>query len=200
MTQSFSCRIARRLLAAFGWSLVVEPPSSPKAVIVFYPHTSNWDFFIGITAKSAVALDIHWAGKDSLFSWPLATLSKSFGGIPVKRGQRANQVAQLAAEFGKRESFYLAIAPEGTRRRTDVWKSGFYRLALAARVPVGLAFIDYPRREIGIMGYLTLCGDEASDFANIRKAYAGRIGKYPHQQGPICLHPAPAASNNRNTA
>ncbi len=193
-TNSFTSRIARGLLAVFGWKLVVEPPTRPKAVIIFYPHTSNWDFFIGIVARSGVALTIHWAGKDSLFSWPLGTLSKSLGGIPLKRGQRANQVAQLAAEFGRRDSFYLAIAPEGTRRRTDAWKSGFYRLALAAKVPLGLAFIDYPRREIGIMGYLTLCGDEAVDLANIRAAYVGRIGKHPDQQGPIVL----AATDNRN--
>ena len=193
---SLTSRIARRLLQGFGWKLVVVPPTVAKAVIVFYPHTSNWDFFIGIVARSAVALTIHWAGKDSLFSWPLRALSKSLGGIPIKRGQRANQVAQLAAEFGRRESFYLAIAPEGTRRRTEAWKSGFYRLALAAGVPIGLAFIDYPRREIGILGTLTLCGDEAIDFANIREAYAGRIGKYPDQQGKIAL----AATDNRNTA
>ncbi len=193
---SFAGKLARRLLGAFGWKLLVQPPAAPKAVIVFYPHTSNWDFVIGILARSAVTLEIHWAGKDSLFSWPMRTLSKSLGGIPLKRGQRANQVAQLAAEFGRRDSFYLAIAPEGTRRRTEAWKSGFYRLALAAGVPIGLAFIDYSRREIGILGYLTLCGDEAIDFANIREAYAGRIGKYPDQQGKIAL----AATDHRNTA
>lgn len=191
---SLPSRIARGLLAVFGWKLVVEPPTAPKAVIIFYPHTSNWDFFIGIVARSGVALSIHWAGKDSLFSWPLRSLSKALGGIPIKRGQRANQVAQLTAEFAKHERFYLAIAPEGTRRKTDAWKSGFYRLALAANVPLGLAFIDYPRREIGIMGYLTLCGDEAVDLANIRDAYAGRIGKHPDQQGPIAF----AATDNRN--
>lgn len=192
--------IARRLLAAFGWKLVVEPPTVPKAVIIFYPHTSNWDFVIGILARSAIALPVRFAGKDSLFSWPLGALVKRLGGIPIKRGQRANQVAQLAAEFGKHDSFYLAIAPEGTRRRTDSWHSGFYRLALAVKVPVGLAFIDYPKREIGIMGYLTLSGDEAVDLANISKAYAGRIGKHPDQQGPICLHPALAATDHRNKA
>lgn len=197
---SFTGSVARRLLAAFGWKLVVTPPTVPKAVIIFYPHTSNWDFVIGILARSAIALPVHFAGKDSLFHWPFRTLFKRLGGIPINRQQRANQVAQLAAEFGKHDSFYLAIAPEGTRRRTAAWRSGFYRLALAARVPVGLAFIDYPKREIGIMGTLALSGDEAADLAMISEAYAGRIGKHPDQQGPICLHPALATSDNRNKA
>ncbi len=197
---SFAGSVAHRLLAAFGWKVVVEPPAAPRVVIIFYPHTSNWDFVVGILAKRTLAFPVHWAGKDSLFGWPFGALFRRLGGIPVKRGQRANQVAQLAAEFEKHERFYLAIAPEGTRRRTEVWRSGFYRLALAARVPVGLAFIDYPKREIGIMAYLTLSGDETNDFANIREAYAGRIGKYPLQQGPIRLQQAPVASNHRNTA
>ena len=143
---------------------------------------------------------MHFAGKDSLFSWPFGWLFKRLGGIPIKRGERANQVAQLVAEFGKHDRFYLAIAPEGTRRRTDAWRSGFYRLALAAQVPVCLAFIDYPRREIGILGTLALCGDETLDLANIRAAYAGRIGKHPQQQGPICLDPTLAAAETRNKA
>ena len=171
-----------------------------KAVVIFYPHTSNWDFVVGILARSAIALPVHFAGKDSLFTWPLGALFRSLGGIPIHRGQRANQVAQLAAEFGKHDSFYLAIAPEGTRRRTEAWRSGFYRLALAVQVPIGLAFIDYPRREIGILGYLTLSGDEAADLANIREAYAGRLGRHPDQQGPICLRPALATTDNRNKA
>lgn len=195
---SFVGRVARYLLAAFGWKLVYQPPTVPKAVIIFYPHTSNWDFVIGILARSAIALPVHFAGKDSMFVWPFGVLFRGLGGIPVKRGQRANQVAQLAAEFERHDSFYLAIAPEGTRRMTDSWRSGFYRLALAARVPVGLAFIDYPKREIGITGYLTLCDDEAVDLAQIREAYAGRQGKHPGQQGKIALAAAFATMNNRN--
>ena len=184
---SLTGRIARRLLAGLGWKLVVEPPNVPKAVVIFYPHTSNWDFVIGILARSAIELPVHFAGKHSLFAWPLGAVFRRLGGIPINRGQRANQVAQLAAEFAKHERFYLAIAPEGTRRRTDSWHSGFYRLALAVRVPVGLAFIDYPKREIGILDYLTLCGDEAVDLAKISEAYAGRLGKHPAQQGKIAL-------------
>ena len=186
---SFVGKMAQRLLAAFGWKLVYQPPAVPKAVIVFYPHTSNWDFVIGIVARAVIDLPVHWAGKDDLFRWPLRTLFTKLGGVPVNRRERTGFVSQMAAEYARRHRFYLAITPEGTRRRTDFWKSGFYRLALAADVPLGLAFIDYPRREIGILGYLTLSGDEKSDLQRIAASYAGRHGKYPEQEGPIAFSP-----------
>lgn len=182
---SFAGSLARRLLAACGWRVVYQPPAVPKAIVVFYPHTSNWDFVIGILARAAIGLPIHWAGKDNLFRWPFCALLRSLGGIPVNRRERTGFVAQMATEFGRRDRFYLAIAPEGTRRFTPCWKSGFYRLALAAGVPLGMAFIDYPKREIGILGYLAPDGDEASDLAGIAAAYADRRGKYPDQQGRI---------------
>ncbi|HUW35900.1 MAG TPA: 1-acyl-sn-glycerol-3-phosphate acyltransferase [Rhodocyclaceae bacterium] len=184
---SFVGRLARRLLAAFGWKLVYQPPAEPKAIIVFYPHTSNWDFVIGIVARAVIGLPVHWAGKDDLYRWPFRVLFKRLGGIPVNRRERTGFVTQMAAEFARRERFYLAITPEGTRRFTSCWKSGFYRLALAAKVPLGLAFIDYPRREIGIMGYLTLSGDEDPDLGRIAASYAGRRGKYPEQEGRIAF-------------
>ena len=179
--------VARRVLAAFGWKPVLVPPTTAKAVVVFYPHTSNWDFVVGILARAALSLPVHFAAKDSLFRWPFGAGFRALGGIPVNRRERTGFVAQMTAEFGRRDRFYLAIAPEGTRRRTEGWKSGFYRLALAAGVPLALAFIDYRRREVGIMGYLTLCGDEAADIARIGAAYAGCSGRWPQQQGPITL-------------
>lgn len=179
--------IARGLLAAFGWTVVLAPPGKPKAVVVFYPHTSNWDFVVGILARSALSLPAHFAGKDSLFRWPFGAVFRALGGIPVNRRERTGFVTQMAAEFARRDKFYLAIAPEGTRRLTSGWKSGFYRLALAAGVPLALAFIDYRKREIGIMGYLELCGDEAVDIGRLRGAYAGCSGRRPQMQGPIAL-------------
>ena len=179
--------IARGVLAACGWKLVLVAPTAPKAVVVFYPHTSNWDFVIGILARSALSLPVHFAAKDSLFRWPIGAGFRALGGIPVNRRERTGFVAQMAAEFARRDKFYLAIAPEGTRRKTAGWRSGFYRLALAASVPLAFAFIDYRSRAIGIMGYLSLCGDEAVDIERIRDAYAGCSGRHPGEQGPITL-------------
>ena len=184
---SLTSRLARRLLSLAGWKVIYQAPNLNKAVVVFYPHTSNWDFVVGILARSAIALPIHFAAKDSLFAWPHGAVFRWLGGIPVNRRIRTGFVAQVAAEYRSRDQFYLAIAPEGTRRLTPGWKSGFYRLALEAGVPLGLAFIDYSRREVGISSYLHLEGDEESDFQHIRQFYAGKQGRHPAQQGPVSL-------------
>ena len=184
---SLTSRLARRLLALAGWKVIYRAPAMKKAVIVFYPHTSNWDFVIGILARFAIALPVKFAAKDSLFVGPLGAAFRRLGGIPVNRRERTGFVTQMAAEFRRREEFYLAITPEGTRRLTSGWKSGFYRLALEAGVPRGLALIDYARREIGVVDYLALVGEEAADFQRIRQYYAGRQGRHPAQQGPVAL-------------
>jgi len=184
---SLTRRLARRLLTLAGWKVMYRAPATKKAVIVFYPHTSNWDFVIGILVRSAIRLPVRFAAKDTLFAWPLGAVFRRLGGIPVNRRERTGFVTQMAAEFRRRDEFYLAITPEGTRRLTPGWKSGFYRLALEAGVPLGLAFIDYARREIGVVDYLTLVGDEEADFQHIRQNYAGRLGRHPAQQAPIAL-------------
>jgi 1-acyl-sn-glycerol-3-phosphate acyltransferase len=107
------------------------------------------------------------------------------GGIPVNRRERTGLTARLTEEFATRKRFYLAITPEGTRSHTDRWKSGFYHLALAAKVPLALAYIDYPRKRIGIGGYLELTGNEAVDLDALRRFYADKIGKCPQFQGEI---------------
>lgn len=178
-------RLCRALLGLFGWRVPLVPPPVPKAVVIFYPHTSNWDFPIGVLARAAVAIPIGFIGKDSLFRPPFGGLFRWLGGIPVNRRERTGFVAALAALFAQRDSLYLAIAPEGTRARGNHWKSGFYRVALAAGVPLGLAFIDYPRREVGILGWLALTGNEAEDLAQLRALYAGKRGRIAENAGDI---------------
>ncbi len=176
---------ARRVLAIFGWHVDVVLPPGPKCVIAVYPHTSNWDFVVGYLAKLAVGAPVHFVGKDELFRGPLAGILRRMGGIPVNRRERTGLVAQLAREFERRPWMWLAIAPEGTRAYVDRWKSGFYRVALAAHVPLGLAFIDYRARVVGLRTYLDLSGDEAADLERIRAAYAGKLGKRPERAGTI---------------
>ncbi len=174
-----------RLLALFGWRIDVAWPPVPKGVIIVYPHTSNWDFVVGYLARIAVGLPVQWIGKDTLFRWPIVGLLRRMGGIPVNRREHTGLIDQLTREFERRPWLWLALAPEGTRSRTDHWKSGFYRLALAADLPVGLAFIDYRTHVLGLSSYLTLTGDEEEDLARIRAAYAGKVGKHPGQAGEI---------------
>ncbi|MBL8430294.1 MAG: lysophospholipid acyltransferase family protein [Dechloromonas sp.] len=177
--------LSRRLLALLGWTLV-EPLERPaKAVLVGYPHTSNWDGVYALLVKLALGLDARWVGKDTLFRRPIGGIMRRLGGIPIDRSAPHGFVAQMAAEFASRPDFLLVIAPEGTRSLTKGWKSGFYRIALAAKVPVALAFVDYERREAGILTYLTLTGDPASDIATIAAHYEGRQGKHPELASPI---------------
>jgi 1-acyl-sn-glycerol-3-phosphate acyltransferase len=176
---------ARKLLALFGWRVEVIPPSVPKCVIVFYPHTSNWDFVFGYLAKLGSGLPLWWMGKDTLFRGPFGPIFRGMGGIPVDRSAPAGMVDALAARFAAAERLWLVIAPEGTRKHTDHWKSGFYRLALALRVPVGLAFIDYRGRRVGVATYLDLTGNLAADLERLRAYYEDKVGLHPDQASTI---------------
>ena len=186
----WTARLCRALLHAVGWRLVNDCPRVDKIVIVFYPHTSNWDFVIGLLARFGLSVPVTWAGKDNLFRWPFSGVWRALGGIPVNRREHTGFVAQMTAEFAQRRMMMLAIAPEGTRRRTEYWKSGAYRVALAAAVPFGLAFIDFRKKEVGVGGMLHLTGDAAKDFAALRAFYSDKTARHPEQAAPIELKAA----------
>jgi len=170
-------RIAHALLSMAGWRLVITPPPGPKGILIVYPHTSNWDFIIGMLYKFSVGLRANWLGKDSLFRWPFGRLLTRLGGIPVNRRERSGYVTNILAEFEGRDWMWLAMAPEGTRSYTDHWKSGFYQIALAAHLPIGLAYIDYATRRVGVDTYVTLSGDLDRDFEMIRNFYSPKRGR-----------------------
>lgn len=175
------------MLRLFGWRSVFVPPPVPKGLIVVYPHTSNWDFIIGILFKIATGFQVRWLGKDTLFRWPARRLLLRLGGIPVNRRDPSGFVEALLAEIARSESMWLGVAPEGTRARTDYWKSGFYRIAVAGGLCVGLGYIDYATGTVGIETYLTLTGDPTRDLASIRAGYAGKRGRWPQNEGEIRL-------------
>lgn len=178
-------RFARWLLAAVGWSVEIRWPPVPRAVIIVYPHTSNWDFCVGMLARFAAGLPVNWVGKDTIFRWPFGALWRRLGGIPVDRRESHGLVGQLEAELGRRERIWLAIAPEGTRKYTDHWKSGFWHLACAARVPVGLSYIDYAKRVVGLTEYVTMSGNAEDDLRRLRAYYAEKAALYPGQASEI---------------
>ncbi|WP_242339862.1 MULTISPECIES: 1-acyl-sn-glycerol-3-phosphate acyltransferase [unclassified Anaeromyxobacter] len=187
-----AARVARALLAAAGWRTDIRWPPVPRCVIVVYPHTSNWDFVVGYLARLASALPVTFVGKHTLFRWPFRGLLRRMGGIPVNRADPAGIIELLEGELARCERLFLAIAPEGTRSYTDHWKSGFYRIALATGVPVGLAFIDYRTRTVGLSEYLPLTGDEEADLARIRAFYADKTAKHPEQASEIRFRSARA--------
>lgn len=180
-------RWAAWMLARLGWRMSFAAPPGPRVLVVVYPHTSNWDFPLGILARFASGWPIHWIGKHSMFRGPLRPLFLGWGGIPIDRSRPGGFIEGMVEAFSSRPVMIVAIAPEGTRSHVNCWKSGFYRIALAAGVPVGLGFIDYASRSMGILEYIKLSGDSAADMARIRAAYAGKGGLRPEHAGQIRL-------------
>jgi 1-acyl-sn-glycerol-3-phosphate acyltransferase len=178
-------RFAQWLLRVGGWTPLVPDLDVPKAVFIAAPHTSNWDGFWALTYKVAYNIDVYFFAKQSLFWFPLGNLLRALGGINLDREQAGSAVQQAIAMFGERDSFYFALAPEGTRKRTAGWKSGFYRIAQGAGVPVYLGFLDFGRRRIGIGPRIDLTGDTDTDLAAIRQFYEGVEGRWPGQASPI---------------
>ena len=170
-----------------GWQTVFAAPPGPKALVIFYPHTSNWDFVMGVLARATMPLRIEFLAKDALFRGPLGPLFRWLGGIPVDRSKPNGVVGAAAERFAHSDSLYLLVTPEGTRKYVDHWRSGFYHMALQAQVPLGLGFIDSATRRIGICGYLTLSGDQDTDLAAIAQAYAGLRGIRHGKEGRIAF-------------
>jgi 1-acyl-sn-glycerol-3-phosphate acyltransferase len=173
-------------------------PEEPKWVLIAAPHTSNWDLVLMLLGGLGFGTWPSWIGKHTLFRFPLGPILRLLGGMPIDRRSRGNRVERLAALFAARERLVLAIAPEGSRSSLSCWKSGFYWVALAADVPVCLAFLDFPRRRAGLGPLVRLTGDLRADMDVLRAFYAGKKGRFPEKQGPIRLEgeDAPAAGDH----
>lgn len=185
-------RLARALLRAAGWELVFDGLPARQGIIVAYPHTSNWDFVIGVLAKWSLGLQFAFWGKDSLFRVPgFGRWLRWLGGIPVDRFNANGIVTDMVARFRQAQAddqfLWLALAPEGTRKLQPHWRSGFYQVAVQAGVPLGLAFFDFGAKRIGVRCFLRLCGDRAADLAAIAAAYDGVVGRHPELAAPIVL-------------
>ena len=170
-----------------GWRIVGALPDLPKYIILGAPHTSNWDFILFIWARAELRLTLGFLGKHTIFWWPLGALWRHMGGIPVERGARLNVVEQVAERFRAADRMILAVSPEGTRKHTRAWKSGFYRIALKAGVPVVPGRLDYPSRTITIGSPQMMTGDVQTDLASFREFYASARGYRPEQAGTIDL-------------
>jgi len=178
-------KLAHLLLRLGGWTAVGGVLDDPKAVLVAAPHTSNWDGYWALVYKVAVDLDVKFFAKKSLFWFPLGNLLRWLGAIELDRGRAVNAVQLAIDEFENHDSFYLGLAPEGTRSLKPGWKSGFYRIAMGAKVPVYIGFLDFGKKRIGIGPKVELTGDPDADLAVIRKHYEGIVGRWPEQTSPI---------------
>lgn len=178
-------RLSLWILNRLGWMVHVDFPDVKKYVVIAAPHTSNWDFPLGILAAKAMNLDIQWMGKHALFRWPYGWFFRAIGGTPVYREQSLHLIQQMAELFARSERLVLALAPEGTRRKTDHWKTGFYYIARAANVPIVLCYLDHGHKQVGIGGAFYPGNDIEADFDLIRQFYKNRRGKIPENESLI---------------
>lgn len=177
--------VAKGLLWLGGWTIVGEKPAVDKAVIIAAPHTSNWDGIWALVYKIAIGLDIRFFAKDSVFWFPLNILLRGLGGIPLDRNTPVSAVKKAVDAFKANDKFYFGLAPEGTRSLKPHWKTGFYRIAEEAGVPIVLGFFDYGNKRIGLGPTMHLSGDRNADLARIRQFYTSITGRWPEKASPV---------------
>ncbi len=169
--------MAKKLLKWCGWTVVVSVPDYDKCVICVAPHTSNWDFIMGKLAYLSIGRQAGFLMKKDWFFFPLGSIFKAMGGVPVERRQHTDMVGQIVARYDSFSRLALAITPEGTRKPNAEWKRGFYYIAMQAQVPLVLAYIDYGKKRIGLERTFVPTGDVEADMVEIKRYYMQFTGK-----------------------
>ncbi|MBT8099472.1 MAG: 1-acyl-sn-glycerol-3-phosphate acyltransferase [Gammaproteobacteria bacterium] len=177
-------RVAHFLLWLGRWEVIGRPPDLLKAVIIGAPHTSYWDGYWALVYKVAVGLDVKFYVKKSLFWFPLNVLLKGLGAVPLDRSKAGRAVEHTIEVLNRNDRYFFGLAPEGTRRKMPGWKSGFYRIAEGAAVPVVLGFFDYRNKRLGLGPTITLTGDADADLRIIRSFYESTSGRRPELATP----------------
>lgn len=175
-------RLAQAIIKRTGWKLVGSPPDVPAAILIGAPHTSNWDLALMLLMTRARGMSPHFLMKKEAFRGPAGPLMRKLGGIPVDRSVASGLVARYANQASGGEHFQLVIAPEGTRKARHYWKSGFYRIAEEANVPIVLGFVDGPTKTFGYGPALQPTGDVRADMEVIRAFYADKSGITPSKR------------------
>ncbi len=176
------CRIILKLT---GWKTDISLPKEKKFVLIGAPHTTNWDLPIGLLCFWSVPIRLTWVAKKQLFVGPFNYFFRALGGVPVDRSVRTGFIEQVVQQFDEHEEMIFGLTPEGTRSKTDYWKTGFYYIALKAKVPICLAYVDFPSRTIGFGKLIWPSGDIDKDFEEIKNFYQNKRGKYLKNQGPV---------------
>jgi len=180
---------ARIVLKIIGWKVDQQVPDCKKYLLIAVPHTSNWDLPLMLIVSMVIGVKLNWVSKDSIFKGVFGTYLKWLGGIPVNRRLRTNFSEQVIEVFNKAEELIIVIAPEGTRSRTEYWKTGFYHIAVGAKIPIGFGYLDYGKKEAGIGSLLYPTGNIEKDFEAIRAFYKDMTGKRQKNFGPIQVNP-----------
>lgn len=179
--------LARWILRLLGWKLELNLPESPRYVLIGAPHTSNKDGVLAVLLKYAADIPMHFIGKETLFRPPFGIILRWLGGIPVNRSSTNNFVDQMVEIFDHQPRLVLAIAPEGTRSKVTYWRTGFYFMALGAKVPIAFGYIDQARRILGIAPGFIPTGDLSVDMEPIRQFYAQHVQLYRNGHRQIQL-------------
>lgn len=192
--------LARGILRLFGWRVVCHGLPARQGVVMVYPHTSNWDFPVGVLTKWTLGFELKFWAKDSLFRLPvIGHWMRAIGGVAINRrsanGMVGDTVRQMREAKAAGRSFWLIVAPEGTRGYVDHWKSGAYHVAVQAEVPVGLASFDFATKQVLFTDFVEVSGDAEQDFALFAQVLQGRQGKRPEQAGLIRLRPEAPGNN-----
>lgn len=177
-TPRWRYRIAKRLLKKAGWTLTGPPPPDKKMVMICAPHTSNWDAYYLILAANCYRVRMRFLFKEDLTP-ALKPVLMAFGGVPIDRSGNLGLVEQAAQRIREADSILLVLAPAGTRRKTERWKSGFYWIARTADVPLVTGIADYKNKRTGFGERIELTGDIKADMDRIRAAFAGITGQNP---------------------
>ncbi len=175
---AFTRWLGRSVLRLGGWRLVGDFPAQNKLVIIAAPHSSGWDAFWGLAAKLALGLRLVFIGKQELFHGPLGWLLRRMGAMPVDRANAHGVVDQIVARFAQADTMWFVLAPEGTRKHVQQWKTGFWHIARDAGVPVLCAYFDYPGKTIGIGELFAMTADLKADMARVRDYYRPFRGKH----------------------
>jgi 1-acyl-sn-glycerol-3-phosphate acyltransferase len=165
-----------------GWKVTRGiSPDLKRFVMVVAPHTSNWDFMVGLAARSIMRIETKYVAKKELFKFPFGMLFRALGGYPVDRSKSNNFVDAVVDLFNTKKTFSICLTPEGTRSYSPNWKTGFYYIALKAKVPIVMVAFDYKNKEVSAEPPFWPSGDEEKDIAFMKAHYRRISGKYPEK-------------------
>jgi len=179
---AFTKGLGLLIVKMLGWRLEGEFPPEKKVMVALAPHTSNWDFIVAMPFIMALCLKASWLMKKEAFFFPFKNLFKALGGIPTDRSAAGGMAKQVANQFRQNEKMWVAITPEGTRKKTDKWKNGFLRIAYAADVPVLLIAWDFPSKRVVVDSLYRPTGDRDIDMREIQKRFHKYQGRNPQNQ------------------
>lgn len=177
----FTKYLSKFILWLIGWKIDIKVPEEKKYVIAVAPHTSNWDLIIGKLANWSAGIKPKFIIKKEAFNFFTSRIIRGWGGIPIDRNDSVNIVDQLVKHFEENEYFVLAITPEATRKRNPNWKTGFYRIAMKAKVPIYLAYIDFRTKKGGIEERFEPSGDLEEDIRKIKAYFKDMQGYHKDQ-------------------